>query len=432
MSRPVIARLAGATLLGLAVVAPAPAAAQSLAQRVASAPAGPVQFLFPSRADVCGNGRTWFSSGSNTWYGNFNGSGEAMRAECQRGPVRVVLNRAGSEIVDINVFAGPEAPQEGVPSLGTVGGAEASEYLLSLAQRLEGKAGREAILPAMMAEGRPAGATTTLLAIARDDARPRETRQSAMTWLGRVADDQPSEAGRLVQALAQIARDENEVQPARQQAVNTLGRLERGDGIPELITMSSANDPWLARHALSALSRSGDPRARTALRAAIPRPELSEEARVTAIRSLAQQYATSSDAEFLRAQFRTLQGERSREAIVSSLAEMGGSENAKWLLGVVKDAEAPKNARRRALSGLDRAGIPITQVVALYDQLDDRDLRQATISVLGQSGTRAATDKLLAIAKTDTDYQLRRRAVNELSRSEDPRVKDALKDIVVR
>ena len=188
MSRLVIARLAGATLLGLVVVAPVPAAAQSLAQRVSGAAAGPVQFLFPSRADVCGNGRTWFSSGSNSWYGNFNGSGDAMRAECQRGPVRVVLNRAGSEIVDINVFAGPEAPQEGIPNLGTVGGAEACEYQLSLAQRLEGKAGREAILPAMMAEGRPAGATTTLLAIARDDARPRETRQSAMTWLGRLAD----------------------------------------------------------------------------------------------------------------------------------------------------------------------------------------------------------------------------------------------------
>jgi uncharacterized protein YjiS (DUF1127 family) len=39
-------------------------------------------------------------------------------------------------------------------------------------------------------------------------------------------------------------------------------------------------------------------------------------------------------------------------------------------------------------------------------------------------------DKLLAIAKSDQNYAMRRRAVNALARSEDPRVKDALKDIV--
>ena len=57
-------------------------------------------------------------------------------------------------------------------------------------------------------------------------------------------------------------------------------------------------------------------------------------------------------------------------------------------------------------------------------------MKDAIISTLSNNGTKAATDKLLAIAKTDQNYQMRRRAVNALGRSDDPRVKDALKDIV--
>jgi HEAT repeat protein len=74
----------------------------------------------------------------------------------------------------------------------------------------------------------------------------------------------------------------------------------------------------------------------------------------------------------------------------------------------------------------------VTDIVALYDALQDQELKGAAMSVLAQSGTRAATDKLLTIARSDPNYQLRRRAVSQLSRSDDPRVRDALKEMVVK
>jgi HEAT repeat protein len=349
--------------------------------------------------------------------------------ECQRGPVRVVMHRAGGGIVDLEVFAGPLAAAEaGVRDLGTVGAREASSYLLSLARELDGKPGREAILPAVLADSSAPAAA--LLALARDTDRPRDTRRSAISYLAREANAGASEVGSVVSALSAMARDANDVRTVRTAALSTLARFDGGAGVPTLIELSaSSGDPWLARGALDALARSGDPRARTALREAIPRAGLDEDARVSAIRGLAREYATGSDLDFLRNQFRSLDGEKSRMAIMSAMAEVGGRENADWLLSLAGDGELPRALRRRALTSAERAGVSASAIASLYDRLEERQMREAAISALAQSGTRDATDKLLAIARTDTDYQIRRRAISQLSRSDDPRVTEALKAI---
>lgn len=425
-------RLGGASaVVGACLVLAAPACAQSLAQRVSSASDGAVQFSFAAREGVCGNGRTWFTSGSGSWYGSFSGNtSEMMRSnECQRGPVRVVLNRAGGGIVDLEVFAGPLAPVEaGVTDLGTVGARAASEYLLSLARELEGRPGREAILPAVLADSSAPAAA--LLALARDTDRPRDTRRSAISYLAREANANAEGSGSVVGALSTMARAANDVRTVRTAALSTLGRIDAGAGVPTLIELSaSSSDPWLARGALDALARSGDPRARAELRRAIPRAELDEDARVAAIRGLSREYATGSDLDFLRSQFGTLDGEKSRMAILSAMAEIGGRENADWLLSLAGDGDLPLTLRRRALTSAERAGVTASAIAALYDRLEERQMREAAISALAQSGTRDATDKLLSIARTDTDFQVRRRAISQLSRSDDPRVAEALKEI---
>ena len=88
--------------------------------------------------------------------------------------------------------------------------------------------------------------------------------------------------------------------------------------------------------------------------------------------------------------------------------------------------------RRRAIQLTDRAGTAISDLVQLYDKSDDPQMQEAIISTLANNGTKTATDKLLAIAKNDQNYANRRRAVNALGRSEDPRVREALRNIVER
>jgi len=403
--------------------------AQNLAQRVASAPDGAVQFTYAARPGVCGNGRSYYSINGSMWFGSVNEN--VMRSEpCQPGPVRVVLGRAGKEIVDVNVYVGPAQSSPGAADLGTVPAREAADYLLSIAAKADGRPGRDAITPAMLADS--AVVTPQLLAIARDQSRARETRSSAINWLSRASDERGGVApAQLAKALGDMARDENDNQQVRQSALRVLSRQENGEGIPALIEISrTTQDVWLGKQALSTLAQSGDPRARTYLRSAVQRDDLNDEMRVAAIRGIGHDYATSQDAEFLRGLYAKLPSEKTKEAVLSSLGEMGGTANAKWLMTIAANNDEPVRLRRRAVQLSERAGTSIADLAQLYDRVDDPQMKEAIISTLSNNGTKAATDKLLAIAKNDPNYSMRRRAVSALGRSEDPRVKDALKDIV--
>lgn len=408
---------------------PSASRAQNLAQRIASAPEGAVQFTFAARPGVCGNGRSYYSVNGSMWFGSVNDN--TMRSDpCQPGPVRVVLGRAGRDIVDVNVFVGPAQTSPGATDLGAVPAREAADYLLSLAAKTDGRPGRDAITPAMLADS--AIVSPQLLAIARDQSRARETRSHAISWLNRGFEERGGVSpSQLAKALGDMARDENDNQQVRASALRVLSRQENGEGIPALIEISrTTQDVWLGKQALGTLAQSGDPRARAYLRTAVQRDDLNDEMRIAAIRGIGRDYATSQDAEFLRGLYANLPSERTKEAVLSSLGEMGGTANAKWLMSIAANNDESIRLRRRAVQLSERAGTTVADLTQLYDRVDDVQMKEAIISTLGTNATKSAMDKLLAIASNDPNYMLRRRAVTALGRSEDPRVKDALKAIV--
>lgn len=215
-----------------------------------------------------------------------------------------------------------------------------------------------------------------------------------------------------------------------------MSRLDHGAGIPPLIELARANltgdRTWLSKESLSALARSGDPRARDFLRDVVQRGDVPDEVLYTAIRGLGTEYATGRDADLLRRLYPKLTGDRSRDAVLSVIAEIGGTENTRWLLSVARDESTPIQTRRRALSYAARAGVPMTDLVRIYDATTDPQMKDALIGVYAQSGDKAAVDKLLSIAKNDDNPSIRRRTIAQLSRSEDPRVKEFLKEIIER
>jgi predicted secreted protein len=71
-------------------------------------------------------------------------------------------------------------------------------------------------------------------------------------------------------------------------------------------------------------------------------------------------------------------------------------------------------------------------LVALYDPLTDQQLRSALINIYARAADKAATDKLVWIARNEQNSQLKRRAINALSRNSDPTIRQALQDIVER
>lgn len=430
---PLAARVRRVACISMALAsAAAPALAQSLADRVSRAPDGAVQFTFAARPGVCGNGRSFISLDSHAFFGSYSGSDVMRREQCEAGPVRVVLTRADRAVVDVNTYVGPTGATQGVTDLGVAPAREAADYLLTLAAKLDGRPGKDAIVPAMLADS--AETDAALLAIARDKNRPRETRRSALSWLGRSAEQRGSApADRVTGALVEIAKDGSDNQSVREQALSVLSRMEHGDGIPALIELSrGTQDGWLAKKSFSAIARSGDPRTREFLRTAAKRDDISDEIRGIAIRGIGREYATSEDAQFLRGLYAGLTSDDARESVIASLAEIGGVENSRWLLTIVRNEQEQSELRRRALTGAQKAGISTAELVKLYEASADPQLKQTLIGLYAQSGEREATDKLLSIARAEEDRSLRRRAISSLSKSEDPKVKKALQDIVER
>jgi len=430
-------RLAAAALIAAAVPG---LSAQNIGSRVDNAPDGRVMFTFASRPGICGNGRTYIQTGPNSitgsvnyngnYYGNFN---DAMRADpCVSGPVRVVIDRADKLPLSVQAYVGPpDSTLRGVTDLGRVRAQDAADYLLSLAGKIDGRAGRDALFPAMLADS--ANTAPTLVVIAKNTALPRETRRSALSYMGRSTDGMQTIPASVTEPILTIARDESDNQSVRQQALSVLGRLDHGSGIPPLIQLSQqTGNTWLAKESMSVLARSGDPRARQYLRTAVKRTDLSDEVLTVALRALGQEYATAQDAALLRQIYPTLKSDRSREAVFSALAEIGGTENTKWMLDMAQNGSEPMTMRRRSLDAAQRSGAPIVELVKLYDTTTDPAMKQTLINLYIRNGEKTAVDKLLSIVKGEDNLSVRRHAISQLTRSDDPRIKQALQDIIVR
>lgn len=418
--------IAGATLTTL----PGTLAAQSLDRRVAQARDGLVEFSFAARPGVCGDGKHYIRTDENSWHGSFN---DATRmSPCEAGPVRILLTRAEGATVKLQSYVGPIASEQGATNLGRVPSREAATYLLSIAQAVDARTGRDAIFPATLADS--AAVTPALMEIAQDAARPRQLRSGAISYLTQRTEEPGGIGGREAsRRLAALARDEKDNQQVRQQALRSLMRIDVGAGFGALQELAlSAADPWLAREATSALASSGDPRAREFLRRAAARADMPNEAKVAAIKGLGGEYGSAADATFLRDLYPKLTSDRAHDAALSAIASIGGSTNATWLLNIARGDTGHVQQRKKAIQLADQAGASTADVISLYDAVGDSEVRATIIDVLARDGSRTAVDKLLAIAKDDTQTNQRRRAISALGRFDDQRVKEALRGIVER
>jgi hypothetical protein len=232
--------------------------AQSIADRVSRAGDGTVRLSFATRPEVCGRGRS-IMHGPNSrtsWGDNDRTRDVEFDAACDYGPGRLVLDKRDGEIVSLRFYVGGRWRQggAGVTDLGTVGAREAADYLVSLASRLPGKAGREAIFPATLADS--AEVWPALIRIARDEERPRETRKQAVFWLGQAAGDAAT-AG-----LDSLSRDTGVDRDVQKQVVFALSQRPRDEGVPALIRIARSHaDREVRRDAVFWLGQSNDPRA---------------------------------------------------------------------------------------------------------------------------------------------------------------------------
>ena len=185
----------------------------------------------------------------------------------------------------------------------------------------------------------------------------------------------------------------------------------------------------LQRAAVLALGRSDSPRARQSIRTIVERTDLSENLRAAALESVNAEH-TSDNGAYIRSIYPRLETPRLKADAIRAIANIGGSDNDQWLLSVVRNPNETADMRAMALRYAGRSTLSITDLTRMYDVAGDRPLREQLIRLYAQRPDPQATDKLLEIARSGTDPDMRRLAISALSRKNDPRTKKLLLEII--
>jgi HEAT repeat protein len=248
------------TLALAAVAAAAPLYGQSIARRVSQVDEGTVRMSFAAREGICGRGTSIVTGphSSMNWGDDWRRSSRDVEwdVSCDEGPVRIVLTVIDGDVAGIRTYVGGRwrPATSSTTDLGTVSAREAADFLVGLADRVPGKAGRDAIFPSTLADS--ATVWPALLRLARNEERPRQTRTQAVFWLGQMAGDKATED------LDALARDDGVNREVREQAIFALSQRPRDEGVPALIQIvRTSRDGELKKKALFWLGQSNDPRA---------------------------------------------------------------------------------------------------------------------------------------------------------------------------
>lgn len=313
--------------------------------------------------------------------------GELARRGDSRSAARVTATAARSpgesapqedvRVAALNALLQMDAEQA-VPLLKTV-----------LARRDPGSASLRQKAVFLLSQKRTAETENLLLSVARNDPDPK-VREQAIFWLSQVNTER---------------------------AVNILGDVLRTPG-----------DLALREKALFALSQQHSPRAAHLLRSfaqSSDSPELQEKA----IFWIGQQ-ASPENAAYLRSLYGRLPNARLKERTLFSLSQMGGQGNDRWLLNVANSGGEPLELRKKALFWAGQGGAPIGELVNLYDRVPSPEMREQLIFVYSQRSERAATDKLIDIARREQNLDLRKKALFWLGQSKDPRAAQVLLEVV--
>jgi HEAT repeat protein len=245
----------------------------------------------------------------------------------------------------------------------------------------------------LISQKRTENVVDILIKTAREDPSP-DVREQAVFWLSNVRDP------RVVDLLAEMAMN--------------------------------ANDPAIQEKAIFSLSNTRSERASQVLRDIAQRESASKNAREQAIFWLGNRRDTAAT-NFLKGLYGRLTDKDLKDRVIFSIANQRGPGSGEWLIGIAMNERETIEVRKQALfwAGNQRAA-SLSDIAALYDRIGDKEMKEQVIFVLSQNKADAAVDKLMDIARRDTDRELRSKAIFWLGQSRDPRVLKFLEEVINR
>lgn len=239
----------------------------------------------------------------------------------------------------------------------------------------------------------------------------------------------------VVDLLLDLAHRNPDPDPeVREAAVHWLGQSNRPEAVDALFAiLGGSDDPDIQEGALFALSQTGDPRAREALRNLAQDETVSSDLRSTAIFWLVQQ--DEAAVSFLIDLFGTIEDRDVREQIVFSVGQAKTAESRAWLRSRALDENEDPGVRGQAVFWMAQSGgadddATAAALKSIYDGTVDTEVKEQVLFGLSQIKSAAAVDILMDVARSDPDTNMRSSAVFFLGQSDDPRVPEFLMSLI--
>lgn len=265
--------------------------------------------------------------------------------------------------------------------------------------------------------------------LARRDECTVELRRRALYLVGRQAD------GDAAATILDVAK--NDTDPGiRGEAMRWLPRVAGDNAVPQLEEiLRTSSDEQTQRSVISALAQIDSDRARRAIRTIIERNDAAERVRYDAILSITREKdgrsASAEDMAYVRSLYAKLEPPRLKEAVLTAVSRSATPADEQFLLAVARNGNETPSLRAAALQRLGRmSSVGVGDIAKLYDGADARSLREQILSALAQRKEPEAIDKMMEIARKDTDPQIRRYAISLLARSNNERAKQLLKELI--
>ena len=217
-------------------------------------------------------------------------------------------------------------------------------------------------------------------------------------------------------------------------ALNALITMDTDKAMPILIGVLERRDECsveLRRKAVFLVSQhETDETGTLLLDAARTDPDL--EVREQAIFWLGQE-GTREDVEFLMDLYGDLEDSELKKKVIFSVSQASHSAGGEWLMELARDEDEAVEFRKNALFWAGQEGeVAASELRDLYEEARDFDLREHVIFVLSLHDGPDATTELIAIARSESDSELRDKALFWLGESNDPRAAGFLADLINR
>jgi HEAT repeat protein len=219
-------------------------------------------------------------------------------------------------------------------------------------------------------------------------------------------------------------------QEVREQAVFWLARTDDPRAVTVLDSVLQATkDEDVQQAALFALSTKHSPEARRLLRTYVTKPGLSPELTQAALFQVARDPETTP-AELKQFYANAKTTEMKQQVLVAMMGRR--DKDTQWLMQIATNKNEDSELREQALMTLVQSDLPTADMLKLFDSLPADDEMQGMMIMLmaKRPNDPAITDRLINIAKTSKDKELRQQAIFWLSQSKDPRATKLLEEML--